>query len=79
MTSLRRDNATGQGRVVETSIQNSKHGNRTHFRGQAQDSQASTHNILAEHYCCCRAGIPCILCLMWDRLIRCMKSREVGL
>ena len=79
MTFPRRENATGQGRVVETSIQNSKHENRTRYRGQAQDPQANRHNILAVHYCYCHPGLICTFCLTWNHLISRIESREVAL
>lgn len=34
--------------------------------------------ILERHFCYCRPGIPCILCLAWNRLIRRIESRKVG-
>lgn len=35
------------------------------------------NRILAEHYCCCKPGVPCIFCLAWNRLIRAVESRMV--
>lgn len=55
--------------------------NRAAGYGDASDSANHTPIgvILAEHFCCCRPGSTCILCVTWNRLIRRIESREVAL
>jgi hypothetical protein len=34
-------------------------------------------NILAEHFCFCRPGVPCILCVEWNRITRHLEAPRI--
>jgi len=50
-------------------------GNRAAGNGHALTK--SNSNILERHFCYCRPGIPCVFCLTFNRIIRCIESRAV--
>lgn len=68
----RNDNARGQAGGV----------GKAHYISTANDSRRPAEvnaglipDLLAQHFCCCRPGVPCVFCLRWDRRIRGIEAR----
>ena len=42
--------------------------------GNLETKSSTRTGILAEHFCYCRSGFVCDLCIEWSHLIRCFEA-----